>query len=38
VALNIWDEGLRQELMNSNGSLQKISGIPDKIKELYKTV
>ena len=29
---------MKQQLMQSNGSIQKIDGIPDEIKELYKTV
>ncbi len=38
VELNLWDEDLKQELMRSNGSIQNIEGIPEEIKELYKTV
>ncbi len=38
VALNLWDEGLKQEIMRANGSIQNIDNIPDDIKELYKTV
>ena len=29
---------MKQELMQANGSIQKIKGIPEDIKELYKTV
>ncbi|NAY91483.1 ribonucleoside-diphosphate reductase subunit alpha [Muricauda sp. JGD-17] len=38
VKLNLWNEGLKQELMRANGSVQHIDAIPDEIKELYKTV
>ncbi|WP_445386214.1 ribonucleoside-diphosphate reductase subunit alpha [Robiginitalea sp. IMCC44478] len=38
VSLGLWNEGLKQELMRANGSVQHIEGIPDEIKELYKTV
>jgi ribonucleoside-diphosphate reductase alpha chain len=29
---------MKQELMRNNGSIQNIEGIPDDIKELYRTV
>jgi ribonucleoside-diphosphate reductase alpha chain len=38
VALGLWNENLKQELMRANGSVQDIEGIPEDIKELYKTV
>ena len=38
VKLGLWDESLKQELMRANGSVQHIDGIPEDIKELYKTV
>ncbi len=38
VGLGLWDDNLKQELMRANGSVQDIEGIPDDIKELYKTV
>jgi len=38
VALGLWNENLKQELMRANGSVQDIDGIPKDIKELYKTV
>ena len=38
VALGLWNEGLKQEIMRANGSIQNIDGIPDDIKELYRTV
>jgi len=38
VKLGLWNEDLKQELMRANGSIQNIEGIPDDIKELYRTV
>jgi ribonucleoside-diphosphate reductase alpha chain len=38
VNLGLWNENLKQELMRANGSVQHIKGIPEEIKELYKTV
>ncbi|MDG2396972.1 MAG: ribonucleoside-diphosphate reductase subunit alpha [Flavobacteriaceae bacterium] len=38
VELNLWNEDMKEELMRANGSIQKIEGIPQDIKELYKTV
>lgn len=38
VALGLWNEDLKQEIMRNNGSIQEVVGIPQDIKELYKTV
>ena len=38
VERGLWNEEMKQELMRANGSVQQIEGIPDDIKELYKTV
>ncbi len=38
VDLGLWNDTLKQELMRANGSVQNIDGIPQDIKELYKTV
>jgi ribonucleoside-diphosphate reductase alpha chain len=38
VELNIWNESLKNEIIKHNGSVQNISGIPDNIKEVFKTV
>ena len=38
VALGLWNEGIKQEIMRANGSIQDIDAIPQDIKELYKTV
>ncbi|MFP9098768.1 ribonucleoside-diphosphate reductase subunit alpha [Flavobacterium sp. RHBU_24] len=38
VALGLWNENLKQEIMRANGSVQNIDIIPQDIKDLYKTV
>ncbi len=38
VELGLWNDGLKQEVMRANGSIQGIDAIPQNIKELYKTV
>jgi len=38
IKLGIWDENMKSQLMAHNGSVQRIRGIPQDIKELYKTV
>ncbi len=38
IALNLWDDELKQEIMAANGSIQHIADIPQEIKDLYKTV
>ncbi|MCB0449561.1 MAG: ribonucleoside-diphosphate reductase subunit alpha [Confluentibacter sp.] len=38
VELGLWNDGLKQEIMRANGSVQGIDAIPPHIKELYKTV
>ena len=38
VDLGLWNEGLKNEIMRANGSIQGVENIPDDIKELYKTV
>src|SRR5688572_33425887 len=38
VVLGLWNETLKQEIMRHNGSVQNIPGIPQDLKELYKTV
>lgn len=38
VNLGLWNEGMKQELMRANGSIQHIMTIPPEIRELYKTV
>ena len=38
IALNLWDDGMKNRIMQANGSVQNIPEIPDNIKALYKTV
>jgi len=38
VKLGLWNDDLKQEIMRHNGSVQNIDGIPQELKELYKTV
>jgi ribonucleoside-diphosphate reductase alpha chain len=38
VKLGLWNEDVKNAIMANNGSIQSIEGIPDNIKELYKTV
>ena len=37
VDRGLWNEAMKQELMRANGSVQQIEGIPEDLKELYKT-
>lgn len=38
IKLGLWNEKLKLQLISHNGSVQNIPGIPQEIKELYKTV
>ncbi|MDF2381485.1 ribonucleoside-diphosphate reductase subunit alpha [Nostoc ellipsosporum NOK] len=38
VDLNLWNDDMKNAIMAHNGSIQKINGIPEEIKEVYKTV
>jgi ribonucleoside-diphosphate reductase alpha subunit len=38
IKLNLWDSSTKTQLIANNGSVQKIKGIPEDIKKLYKTV
>ncbi len=38
VALGLWNEDLKEEIMRANGTVQDIEIIPQDLKELYKTV
>lgn len=38
IALQLWDDDLKNAIIANNGSIQSIEGIPENIKELYKTV
>ncbi|XP_063684533.1 ribonucleoside-diphosphate reductase large subunit-like isoform X3 [Bolinopsis microptera] len=35
--LGVWDSDIKQQMIADNGSIQRIEGIPDEIKALYKT-
>ncbi len=38
IGFGIWNEEVKEQLMASNGSIQDIEGIPQELKDLYKTV
>ena len=38
VALGLWDEAMRRELLAADGSVQGIASVPDELKAVYKTV
>ncbi|MDQ3534044.1 MAG: ribonucleoside-diphosphate reductase subunit alpha, partial [Bacteroidota bacterium] len=38
IRLNLWNDEMKNKLIESNGSIQKIAGIPQHIKDIYKTV
>ena len=38
IKLNLWNESMKNRLMEANGSIQGIEEIPDDIKLLYRTV
>ncbi len=38
VNLGLWNDGLKNDIVRNNGSVQNIDIIPQNIKELYKTV
>jgi ribonucleoside-diphosphate reductase alpha subunit len=38
VKLNLWNQDMKEMLMLHNGSIQNIPGIPQDLKNLYKTV
>jgi ribonucleoside-diphosphate reductase alpha subunit len=38
IALNLWDESMKNRIMQANGSVQGIPEIPTDIKALYRTV
>jgi len=37
IGAGLWNMALKDEILRHKGSIQNISGIPDSIKELYKT-
>jgi len=38
IALNLWNDQMRNEIIANNGSIQNISSIPEEIKGLYKVI
>ena len=38
VESGIWNEEIRNQIMADRGSIQKITSIPQEVRELYKTV
>ena len=38
IELNLWNDEMKNRIISNNGSIQKIDGIPDAIKDVYKTV
>ena len=38
IARDLWNSEMKNQLMHYNGSVQNIKGVPDDLKQLYKTV
>lgn len=38
IKLGLWNDGMKNRLIEANGSIQNITEIPQNIKDLYKTV
>ncbi|WP_010523121.1 ribonucleoside-diphosphate reductase subunit alpha [Aquimarina agarivorans] len=38
VELGMWNDDLKDAIMRANGSIQNIEGMPQELKDLYKTV
>jgi len=38
IQLGLWNDDMKNALMATNGSVQNIEGVPENIKEIYKTV
>jgi len=38
VKLGYWDDNMKNQIIAANGSIQDIPGIPQELKEIYKTV
>jgi ribonucleoside-diphosphate reductase subunit M1 len=38
TSMGLWSEDLKNQILAYGGSIQQIEGIPEKIKNLYKTV
>jgi len=38
IQLGLWNDDMKNALMATNGSVQNIEGVPENLKEIYKTV
>lgn len=38
IHLGLWNDNMRNRLISTNGSVQNVPGIPQNIKDIYKTV
>jgi ribonucleoside-diphosphate reductase alpha chain len=38
IRLGLWDEDMKEALIANNGSVQHVQGLPQELKDLYKTV
>ena len=38
IELNLWNDKMKNMLIEANGSVQNIAGVPQNLKDLYKTV
>ena len=38
IELKLWDNEMREKIIMNNGSVQDVQGLPDDLKEVYKTV
>lgn len=38
IELGLWNDSMRNRLISTNGSVQNVPGIPQHIKDIYKTV
>ncbi|KAJ1983694.1 ribonucleotide-diphosphate reductase subunit rnr1 [Dimargaris verticillata] len=37
VDLGLWNDRMKNQIISDNGSIQNVQGIPDELKQLYKT-
>ena len=38
IEMGIWNKAMKDQIILHNGSIQKVAAIPEKIREIYKTV
>ena len=36
--MKLWTKDIREKILQSGGSIQNVKGVPDNLKEIYKTV